>query len=44
MMAPVTLPAASGCCRLGQRTSPARTAVTQMRRQMVYRGGRGTHR
>jgi hypothetical protein len=33
MIAPVPLPAARACCRMGQPTSPARTAVTQMRRE-----------
>jgi hypothetical protein len=36
MMAPVPLPAASGCSRIGQPTFAAREAVTQMRRQRPF--------
>jgi hypothetical protein len=37
-MAPVPLPAASGCSRIGQPTFAARQAVTQMRREPTFAG------
>jgi hypothetical protein len=36
MMAPVPLPAANGCSRIGQPTFAARQAVTQMSRKRPF--------
>jgi hypothetical protein len=36
MMAPVPLPAATGCSRIGQPTFAVRQAVTQMRRERSF--------